>query len=321
MSKKKYIVRTLTLTAFCILAAPFFIYGQGSAEGISRAAETLIGNLGDSQERVRISAAIRLSNYDDAVVVRALVKAASEDASETVRRVALRSLGEIGSYGGLDVILDSFKSGLPALRSEAVLSSVNFSTPVVTGKVAGMTEDPHPMVRQTAVEALGRAYYFDDTAAEAVLGSLTDMSEGVRVAAVRVSASRKIPGAEIILKGLLKDPAPIVRENAALALAEFSTAENVMAALRNALEDRSPMVRMNAALSLAKTGSSAGVSIAIEGISLPDARVRATACLVIGRAGSERSRVFLERALDDVDSRVRRAAVTALEEMDMRFSQ
>ncbi|MGM0568573.1 MAG: HEAT repeat domain-containing protein, partial [Elusimicrobiota bacterium] len=134
----------LVLAVLALQVGRVFFLSNTPAEAFaspgSRTGE-LIENLSSSNERSRINAALRLSGYDSSEVVRALIDAAGSDRSETVRRVALRSLGIIENAEALDVILSSFESSSAALRAQALSASVKFSSRTVSNAVAQRASD------------------------------------------------------------------------------------------------------------------------------------------------------------------------------------
>ncbi|MGM0568574.1 MAG: HEAT repeat domain-containing protein, partial [Elusimicrobiota bacterium] len=182
--------------------------------------------------------------------------------------------------------------------------------------------DSHPAVRQKAMEVLGKVKPFTDEAKEALLRGLSDRSEGVRIAAINSAAERQVKEAlSLILSMLEGDSSKVVRRHAAEALFNFGEKAEVVGGLKKGLKDSAQAVRVGSALSLAKLGSSAGLNAAIEGVNSSEARIRQVSCMVFANAGNEKSLIFLERALEDSDSRVRRAAKDAVFRIKERLDE
>lgn len=295
--------------------------GQSSTATVAELSpitQVLLGKLYSPGERDRISAALRLADYSHPQVIQALIAAVRNDNSEMVKRVALKSLGRIGSYKALPVILESFESNSIGVKVEAIGAAVNFSTPAVTNALINKTDAKNPIVRQKTITFLGHLKHNNYKVINTLIRKLGDISEGVRVAACRVlgekNIARAIPG---ISKILINDKSEVVRKYAAEALGKIKSrrAEKV---LKEALDDSSPLVRVTVAKSLAVLGSRSGLSEAIQGIKSPDARIRAISCEVIGMVGNEESGIFLKQAVQDYDRRVLRSAEKALSELKKR---
>lgn len=322
--EKKRILR-ITKYIFCgiILCALLPIRGVGQSStttvpGISPITQVLLGKLFSPGERDRINAALKLADYSHPQVVQALITVAKNDSSEMVKRVALKSLGRIGSFEALPVILESFKSDSIGIKVEAMGAAVNFSTLPVTNALINETDAKNSIIRQKAVTYLGHLKRNNNKVVDTIIKKLSDISEGVRVAACKVLGEKNIVRAiPDISQILVDDRSEVVRKYAAQALGEIKGLK-ARKVLKNTLDDSSPLVRITAAKSLALIDSGAGLSEAIQGIKSPDARIRVIACEVIGLVGNEDTGIFLEQAAHDFDRRVQRAAEKAITELKER---
>lgn len=287
-------------------------------EELSPAVQVLLGKLFSLSDRDRINAALKLADYNHISVVSNLISVIKNDNNEMVRRVALRSLGYIGDYKAVEVLLESMSSDKIGIKIEAMSSSVNFSTRPITNVLIAKTQDINPIVRQSAVACLGKLSHNNDDIVNAIVKSLKDISEGVRVAACKVVGNKRIIKAVPFLHDILEnDRSEVVREYAVQALGGIR-GDRVEEILKNTLDDSSPIVRINAAKSLAMFGSKAGLGEAIQGMKSPDSRIRVIACNILGLVGDEETVMFLQQAIQDYDRRVQRAAQEALRKYNKR---
>ncbi len=318
MSAIKYISFGIFLFILMLTSGIKKSFGD-TDETISPAVQVLLGKLFSQGERDRINAALSLANYNYKIVTQSLITVVKNDSNDMVKRVALRSLGRIGSLESLPVILESIVSESIGVKVEAMGAAVNFSTPAVTYALINEANSSNPVVRQKAVTYLGSLEYNSNKVVDIIIEKLGDVSEGVRVSACKVLGKKKVSEAIPALSEVLrKDRSEVVREYAALAFGEIKGAD-AEKVLKEALDDSSPLVRITAARSLARLGSSAGLSEAIGGIKSPNAKIRAIACNIIGMVGDMNTNIFLQQAVGDFDRRVQRAAKEALRELEKRW--
>lgn len=298
--------------------------GQVSTQtvtALSPAVQVLLGRLFSSNERERINAALKLANYRHPRVVEGLIVAIEKDSSEMVKRVVLRSLGQIGNFEALPVILSSISSDSRGIKVEAMRSAINFSTPSVSRAIIKQVDSPNPLIRQKAITYLGRIKPNNSGIVEIIIERLQDISEGVRVAACQVLAYKRVIRAVNQLSGILyEDKSEVVRRYAAEALGMINgiQAKDI---LKKALDDSSPLVRITVSRSLAIIGSKRGMVEAIEAIKSPDARIRVMACETLGIVGEESTKILLKQAQQDIDRRVQKAAESALKKMAQRLDK
>lgn len=315
------LIKTFFLCIFLIsLFTVGILISSTENEKVSPQARILMGRLYSSSEKERVNAALKLSNYRNESVIESLIHVINTDNSEMVKRVALRSLGRIGDYKAVPVLLEFIESDSISLKVEAMGASINFSTKPLTEALINGSRSKNPIVRQNAIIYLGSLKKNNNKVIDAIINALNDISEGVRVAACKsLEKKREKRAVKNIAKVLLNDKSEIVKEYAAQALGVMY-GKGAEDALIIALRDASPLVRITSARSLARLNSKRGLNEAINGIKSVDARIRVMACEIIGLAGNNNSVIFLEQATQDFDRRVQRAAESALKKIKERNS-
>ena len=320
MKKNKYIIISAIFLMFSNVSA---VRGEISTiTAVSPAAQVLIAKLYSPDEKNRVNAALKLADYNNPQVVDALIASVTRDSDEMVKRVALRSLGYIGSETALPVILSAIKSESYGVKIEAMGAAVNFSSYAVVSAVAGQITSPNPLVRQKAAVCLSNLKNSHNVDIIGLLESLlSDISEGVRVAACQGLGRKKSGRAISSLSAVLfNDRSELVRRYAAEALGDIGDRKSEEF-LKKALDDDSPSVRITAAKSLAVLGSTAGLNEAIEAINSQDAWTRVYSCEIIGTIGNKSSVILLESAARDIDQRVQNAAASALKQIESRIDK
>lgn len=311
MNRIKYII--LGISLFYII--PVFCEGKShrrAEESLSPSGQILLGKLFSPNEKERINAALKLADYSNSRIVKALSNAVRNDASEMVKRVALRSLGLIGDDESLPLIIEMISSDSMNIKIEAMGAAINFSDSSLEDVLIEESNSSSTLIRQKAVTYLGSLESNSKRVVDVVIEKLEDISEGVRVAACKVLAKKKIAESVHAIARLAgKDRSEVVRQYAVQALGEIGSNEGKKY-LKTRLGDSSPIVRITAAKSLARMQSREGLNEAIHGIKSSNARIRVIACEVLGLMGDEKSSIFLEQASQDFDLRVKKAAETAL---------
>jgi HEAT repeat protein len=216
------------------------------------------------------------------------------DSDPHVRVAAASALGWIGADAAdaNEALLLALEDPDPKVRAAAAYAFCRTEPTVVLAlrPLLNATGDSDPEVRGWAAVALTGMEYYSDEVLEAFMSLLRDPSPRVRGTAARLLdgfGERAFPR----LCALADDPDPGMRTLALVALAEVklpdSYSERISERLMRGLNDSAPGVRTVAAFGLADhPGSSKAAAAA------------------------------LERALDDPDLDVRRAAAMALSEVD-----
>jgi hypothetical protein len=244
-----------------------------------------------------------------AVVAYRLGKGEAEPGPEAVQR----AVGErFRSLDGIEARLLRLEEGLAAVRRAAPgerpaagegaviapeerWSAVEASISGLDLRLKGLEEDP-----------VQRGYSFI-TSENAEL-----RREGVNILA---RVARLDPEARAALRGLLADPSPRVREQAAQKLAQLEDKESA-AAMATLLGDTDPLTRRRAVEGLGAAGARESArDLGRSLLSDADDRVRQTAADVLGRLGSEEAREFLVEALKDKNDAVRGEAIASLGEI------
>ncbi|MFC2049036.1 HEAT repeat domain-containing protein, partial [Elusimicrobiota bacterium] len=275
---------------FLLLVA--FYYSKGislaasSNEELSTTARLYLGQLFSPDERKRVNAALKLSNYKSKIVVENLLSALIKERSEIVKRIIIRSLGQISSEEALPLILDLISNEAIGVRVEAMRTAVKYNSSLVVDAVIRQLKDESPLIRQNAVLCLGKAEPYDDRIVNELINALNDISASVRVAACQSLAEKKSnPAMEHLYRVLSEDRSNIVRKSAAIAIGNIP-GDNAKDYLLIALRDKSPEVRINAAKSISLHGLNTGVVEAIEAIKSSNSQIRIIACDIIGLSGN-----------------------------------
>ncbi len=146
----------------------------------------------DENEEVRFWAARALETIPPEPAAEDLARAATRDASQRVRRAAVRALGWVSRE----------KAVLPLVRA---------------------TADESSAVRQAAAEELGR--FRDSRSLQALTALFNDPNEDVRWAAVRAAGNLRHEDAIPALAEAMYDPSPMVANAAERALQRMGRAE------------------------------------------------------------------------------------------------
>ncbi len=318
MRVKKYLI----LTVFLVITV--FLPIEAEEKESNSRTQVLLEQLYSSDRNVQVRAARELKYYSTPKVINALSGVAlNKNFDSVVRRVALRSLGDIADPMAVPTVLSIIDSSEVNLKVEAMGAAVNFSTPTLHKKILENTGADNPLVRQKAILYLSRIEKLPDgfELKEVLLSKLKDIHVGVRKNTVKVIEKQNIeeliPSLGVWLE---EENSEIVRIQIVKSLGVLG-GEAVHEILRKALLDSSPIVRITAALSLAELGSRAGLNEATTAIKSADAPIRVKACRVMGLVGSDNIIFFLEQAVQDYDTRVQRAARQALNKVKVRLKE
>ncbi|PWU01800.1 MAG: hypothetical protein C5B51_22015 [Terriglobia bacterium] len=254
------------------------------------AAPALINALGESNPKVRISAADILREIGRAAqgAVPHLIKLLKEPGVGE-RRSAARALEGIGR---------AMYAAVPALRLATNTASVGPSL----RRSAASALSTRGLAAQGAVVSLTKALNDNDSIVRSSVANA--LAEMVRAAQATVTA----------LTQVFEDSDAEVRSTAAYGLRMIMpTLEAAVPALTGALTDTDPEVRSSAAYGLGEVGPSAcaAVSAVIRALRDTDPRVRSSATYCLWKIGRDAVPALVD-ALKDSDAEVRNSAVFAL---------
>ena len=185
---------------------------------------------------------------------------------------------------------------------------------------AARSEDPS--VRNEAIEAMGKTGMVEFLPAlmAAADDELVTIRDEVAEALRRMPADQAGPH----LVSMLKDPNSRVLLEAMDAIADLNYAEG-QAALRELTSHQDEPVAIDAALALKRLGDPGGAEGWVPTLgfrlSSTDVSERRVAMQYLRRLKMESSRTYLQQALSDTDSRVRRDAQRAINELDAQLKK
>jgi hypothetical protein len=160
----------------------YWLAGNGSTgtrqkDGVD--VETLAGDLTHELEQNRLHAAYTLAECGEAALPH-LLEALQHERDE-VRREACYGLGALGA-AAVEPLVSQLGHGNERVRGYAVyaLGDIRHGSPSVAARLAGLSDDPSPFVRQNLADALGQIKLAADSAVPALVGMMTDEDEQVR---------------------------------------------------------------------------------------------------------------------------------------------
>ena len=181
--------------------------------------------------------------------VHELIVLALGDGSPSLRKAAIKALGDAGSTVAEPALLSLSKDPDASLRRAAIVSLASIrGRDFVRNLIIILKTDEDALVRERAVELLGN---FESKAALPVVrGALDDTDARVREAALEVVATmRDLACLADAMKILTQDPDPVVRI-AAVATVQVVGRVDAVPVLITALSDTSSAVRSAAAQAL-----------------------------------------------------------------------
>lgn len=263
-------------------------------------------------DRVRAAAARALERVRDprtAPKLRALLT----DPSPMVRSSAMCALAELRDRSAAPLIRDQLSDRDPNVRLFALRALRRIGDPSIAADVRrALREDREPLVRATAVTTL--ADLLDGAAAPDLAATTADPAPLVRYEAAAALAGLGQPGASG-LAGFLGDPSPNVRDMAITGLAQIGGPQ-ALSSIQLAAErahERPPQFRVAIADALGNMRHKDGVPILNGLAGDPEPRVRASAAFALGRIGGAKAQRTLQTLLQDPALSVRVAARRALE--------
>jgi len=201
-------------------------------------------------------AAITLARIGEPAIT-ALV-AALKSSSINVRRLAAKSLGQIGSSQSIDDLIELLTDESRKVQAAAAIALGNYRHPIASQKIAETFSRVPPQVRIYLVYALARIN--DIIAVPFLIEQLPAQRPDVRAAIVLALGKLRDARAIDSLLRAAKDDDDIVRANAVYALSSFYS-PMTMSALIDALDDPVDRVREGASEALNHlTGMNFGTS-------------------------------------------------------------
>jgi PAS domain S-box-containing protein len=157
-----------------------------------------------------------------------------------IRKLAVRSLGQIGDPRAFEPLVELFRTGDGVSRQAAVGALKALAHPETVAHLCDLLSEDDAPVREAAVRVIG--HFGGAGCEETILELCEDADERVRRAALEqlpnIADARAVP----VLIDVLKQGSPRERETAAKALAQVETDESA-AALREALGDADAWTR------------------------------------------------------------------------------
>jgi HEAT repeat protein len=289
-----------------------------------------------NSEGVRQRAARALGDIDDRAAVEALIVAAREDDSETVRAAAVEGLDRHGE-AAIEALLaaadgdarDMLDDDLPAMRMAAAAAVGRRDHPGATSALLELVEDDHWRVRARAIRALGEIG--DPRAVGAVAAAAGDERGVVRRAAATALGDLGGPEARDPLVALLDDGVASVRAAATRALGALEGVE-ATDELVAMLDDDAERVRRAAVYGVLDTLSTVPTErshdlreeVVAALSAVDDAVVGALAEVLEEGRGARRRRNtawLLGRVLEEPDEVAVAALVAALDDEDAQVGQ
>lgn len=253
-------------------------------DGSSDATRGLARQLTATDADLRAAAALGLGLIGDSTTTLALV-AVTRDAASAPRTNAVWALGRIRDGRG-------FAAAHRAL------------------------EDPDPMIRDAAAEALGQ---FDSTAAIAALMRRLRQDDAAsvrRTAAWALAQLDAMQASSALADALQSDADASVREMSAWALGNIEHSDGITALTEALRRDASAPVREMAAWALGELEAESASAVLGEAVTGDrSADVRATSAWALGQLEPERAPRGLISAVGDADANVRLNAAWALSEI------
>ena len=216
--------------------------------------DRLVPWLSDSERRLRLAAAVALSESPSARAVPSLGRALS-DGDAGVRSAAAVALGKSAAPEAVLALLGHLDDGTPEVRREVALSLGDLGDPRAVVPLIGKIQDSRPSVREGVARAL--AQLPDPRETPALLLALRDTDDGVRVAALAALGRIADPSAVASIGALLANGTDSVVAAALDALSQIPSLEASKLLIEQLGRDRSSNVQSGAMQALARSGPSA----------------------------------------------------------------
>ncbi|CAE8620262.1 unnamed protein product [Polarella glacialis] len=237
-----------------------------------------------------------------------------------VRKAAVQALGRSSESGTLH-LLSFFRDSDEGIRHFAADTLASTGGEAAVSGAAGLLEDPEPVVRQTALLALGRAKQgFGLAFAGAVAAQLRDEDFASKLAAIQALSDLGAESEAGALGALVHDPSKGARQAVVSALAKMGP-RGASEALPF-LADKDPGVRQAAVKVFSPLHSKLPAEVARLHVGAlayclvdEDWRVRLATVVALGDLHAAETAEQVAALCRDNDDQVRRSAVSALEKM------
>ena len=226
--------------------------------GLPALGERLVPWLSDSERRLRLAAAVALSESPSARAVPSLGRALG-DGDAGVRSAAAAALGKSAAPEAVLALLGHLDDGAPEVRRVVALALGDLGDRRAVVPLIGKIQDSRPAVREAVARAL--AQLGDARASSALVLALHDADDSVRVAALAALGRIADPSAVTSIAALLTTGSDSVVTAALDALSQIPTLEAAKALIEALGGDRSSNVQSAAMHALARSGATALASL------------------------------------------------------------
>jgi len=214
--------------------------------------DRLVPWLSDSERRLRLAAAVALSDSPSARAVPSLGRALS-DGDAGVRSAAAAALGKSAAPEAVLALLGHLDDGTPEVRRVVALSLGELGDRRAVVPLIGKIQDSRPAVREGVTRALGQLG--DARASSALVLALHDADDSVRVAALAALGRIADPSAVPSISALLASGSDSVVDAALDALSQIPTLEASRALIEELGAERSSRVQSAAMHALVRSGA------------------------------------------------------------------
>ncbi len=235
--------------------------------------------------------------------------AALGDGDYSVRREAVKALGVIGSERAAELLTNAFADQDRAVRLEATEALAQIESEKALKILVGALQAKDDFVRLGAIGALGRAN--PENAADLLIKAFREGDNFVRLGAAETLGRMRSEKAAGILVEALDDKDEFVRWIATKELGKIKLDKSPDIFI-GALGDKSRFVRREAAKALGMAGAERAIDPLISTLSDEDELVRKAAAEALGELGAKRTVDPLISLLGDESHSVRIEAARAL---------
>ncbi|MFA7562444.1 MAG: HEAT repeat domain-containing protein [Methanoculleus sp.] len=285
-----------------------FRIGDAGAPACDRNTRRLIARLSSRDPDTRYQAAGCLGDAGDPVAVESLVPLL-DDPEVGVRWKAAEALGKLGAPA-VEPLTVSLRSGSVDVRWMAAVTLGDIGEPTAIPALMGALDDEDTYVRSRAALALGA---IGEPAREEVVTALSSGSERIRLGAAMALGGLGGESSIPPLIEALSDPDSEVRRQARSALGDIG--KSAIPPLVKALGTENELLWREAIAAFGLIGKPAIPALAMAFRRGDSLRIRVGAIRALGGIGDRSSTDILNRALDDEEVEVRKAAREMLDDI------